>query len=76
MTAALILGAVIACCLAAMAWLVATAREGFEDAAGFHFEPRGADPAAGLSRRGQPSSPVASPAAFSTSAHASGDSRG
>jgi hypothetical protein len=62
MTAALILGAVIACCLAAMAWLAVTAREGFEDAAGFHFDPRGTDPAAGLSRRGQPSSPVASPA--------------
>jgi hypothetical protein len=69
MTAALILGAVIACCLAAMAWLVATAREGFEDAAGFHFEPRGADPAAGLSRRGQPSSPVASPALSRARSH-------
>jgi hypothetical protein len=70
MTAALILGAVIACCLAAMAWLVATAPEGFEDETGLHFEPRGPD-TAGLSPAGeQPLLPsVTPPAAFSTSAH-------
>lgn len=70
MIAALILGAVVACSLAALAWLVATAPEGFEDETGFHLGPEPTDPRAAVaqgSREGVCPSPSALPADVSDS---------